>query len=299
MRPFLLILTLVAAAAQTPTPEATSLSGKPLFAPALAEAARTRMEADLATAKAAYDKDPASADAIIWLGRRTAYLGRFREAIGIYTEGIKKHPNDARMYRHRGHRYISVRELDKAVRDLETAAALQNGSKDQVEPDGQPNARNIPLSTLNTNIWYHLALARYLKQDFVRAADNFRRCRDAGSNADNLVSATHWLYITLMRAGRAAEAREALTPVRADLEVIENGSYHSLVLLYKGERSVDAVYGAAGEGSAGSAVRYGVGAWHFVNGRRAEANKIWDSILTGPDWPSFGFIAAEAERAAK
>jgi len=299
MRPFLLILTLVAVTAQAPQPEATSLSGKPLFAPALAEAARTRMEADLATAKAAYDKDPASADAIIWLGRRTAYLGRFREAIGIYTEGIKKHPNDARMYRHRGHRYISVRELDKPVRDLETAAALHNVSKDQVEPDGQPNARNIPLSTLNTNIWYHLALARYLKQDFVRAADNFRRCRDAGSNADNLVSATHWLYITLMRAGRAAEAREALTPVRADLEVIENGSYHSLVLLYKGERSVDAVYGAAGEGSAGSAVRYGVGAWHFVNGRRAEANKIWDGILAGSDWPSFGFIAAEAERAAK
>lgn len=299
MRTVLLAFALFAAAAQTPTPEATSLSGKPLFAPPLPEAARARMEADLATAKADYDKDPKSADALIWLGRRTAYLGRFREAIDIFTDGIKKHPNDARMYRHRGHRYISVRELDKAVRDLETAAALQNGSKDQVEPDGQPNARNIPLSTLNTNIWYHLALARYLKKDFVRAADNFRRCRDAGSNPDNLVSATHWLYITLMRAGRAAEAREALAPVRADLEVIENGSYHSLVLLYKGERTVDAVYGAAGEGAAGSAVRYGVGAWHFVNGRRAEANKIWDGILAGSDWPSFGFIAAEAERAAK
>ena len=299
MRAILLITALVAVTAQAPQPEATSLSGKPLFAPPLAEAARTRMEADLATAKAAYDKDPKNADNIIWLGRRTAYLGRFREAIAIYTDGIAKFPNDARMYRHRGHRYITVRELDKAVRDLETAAALQNGSKDQVEPDGQPNARNIPLSTLNTNIWYHLALARYLRQDFVRAADNFRRCRDAGSNPDNLVSATHWLYITLMRAGRAAEAREALAPVRADLDVIENGSYHSLVLLYKGERTVDAVYGAAGEGAAGSAVRYGVGAWHFVNGRRAEANKIWDGILAGSDWPSFGFIAAEAERAAK
>ena len=292
----MLLVCLLLVAVQTPKPEATSLSGKPLFAPALTQEARTRMEADLATAKAAYDKDPGSADAIIWLGRRTGYLGRFREAIDIYTEGIKKHPNDARMYRHRGHRYISVRELDRAVRDLETAAALQNGSKDQVEPDGQPNARNIPTSSLNTNIWYHLALARYLRGDYVRAADNWRRCRDAGSNADNLVSSTHWLYITLMRAGRTAEAREALAPIRADLDVIENGSYHSLVLLYKGERTVDAVYGAAGEGSAGSAVRYGVGAWHFVNGRRAEANKIWDGILAGPDWPSFGFIAAEAEK---
>ena len=281
------------------SPEATSLLGRPLVPAPIPAEARKTLEENLKQAEIAYGRNPDDPDATIWLGRRIAYLGRYRDAIETFSEGIEKHPDDARMYRHRGHRYISVRELDKAVRDLETAAALQNGSKDQVEPDGQPNARNIPLSTLNTNIWYHLALARYLKQDFVRAADNFRRCRDAGSNADNLVSATHWLYITLMRAGRAAEAREALTPVRADLEVIENGSYHSLVLLYKGERSVDAVYGAAGEGSAGSAVRYGVGAWHFVNGRRAEANKIWDGILAGSDWPSFGFIAAEAERAAK
>lgn len=298
----LLLLAEAAQAQRPPLPagaEALSLRGEPLFATALAPATLSGHQARLEEARQLVFANPGDADALIWLGRRTAYLGRFREAIAIYTEGIKKHPNDARIYRHRGHRYISVRELDRAIRDLETAAALQNGSKDQVEPDGQPNARNIPIGTLNTNIWYHLALARYLKGDYVRAADNWRRCRDAGSNADNLVSATHWLYITLMRSGRADEARKALEPVRADLDIIENGSYHSLVLLYKGERTVDAVYGAAGEGSAGSAVRYGVGAWHFVNGRRAEANKVWDGILAGPDWPSFGFIAAEAERAAK
>jgi hypothetical protein len=57
------------------------------------------------------------------------------------------------------------------------------------------------------------------------------------------------------------------------------------------------VLGAAGTGSGGSAVRYGVGAWHFVHGREAEAREIWNGILDGTDWASFGFIAAEAEAA--
>jgi len=279
------------------TPEATSLLGKPLVSPPVAEAARVRMEADLAKAREAWENDRTSADATIWLGRRTAYLGRFREAIAIYTQGIKQHPKDARFYRHRGHRYITVREFDRAIADLERAAALRKGQPDEVEPDGQPNARNIPTSTLHSNIWYHLALAHYLKGDFDRAIPAWRTTRDVGKNADNLVSATHWLYTSLRRAGRTAEAAEVLKPIRADLEVIENGSYFALCLLYKGERTVEDVLKAAGEGPAGSAVRYGVSAWHLYNGREAEARKLWDSLVAGPDWPSFGHIGAEVELA--
>ena len=37
---------------------------------------------------------------------------------------------------------------------------------DEVEPDGAPNARGIPRSTLQSNIWYHLGLAQYLAGDF-------------------------------------------------------------------------------------------------------------------------------------
>ena len=49
--------------------------------------------------------------------------------------------------------------------------------------------------------------------------------------------------------------------------------------------------------ASGSAVRYGVGAWHLVNNRRADAVAIFQRILSGADWPSFGFLAAEAEMA--
>ena len=33
------------------------------------------------------------------------------------------------------------------------------GKEDSIEPDGMPNPQNIPVSSLHTNIWYHLGLA--------------------------------------------------------------------------------------------------------------------------------------------
>ena len=282
-------------AARAQGSEATSLLGRKLASPAIAPDARARMETQLATAIAAWEQNKEDADALVWVGRRTAYLGRFREAIAIFTDGIARHPGDARFYRHRGHRYLTVREIDLAIADFEKAAALIAGQPDQVEPDGQPNARNIPTSTLHSNIYYHLALGYYLKRDFVRAADTWRQARDVVRNADNLVAASHWLYLSLRRAGRAGEAAAVLAPIDARLEVVENGSYHSLLLMYKGERTPEDVLKAAGEGSSATAVRYGVSAWYLINGKRREAAQLWATILEGADWPSFGHLAAEAE----
>ncbi len=109
------------------------------------------------------------------------------------------------------------------------------------------------------------------------------------------MAASHWLYLSLRRAGRPADAAAALLPITPDLDIIENGEYHQLLLMYKGERTPEAVLAAAGADSGGSAVRYGVGAWLLVNGRSREAAALWASILEGPDWPSFGYLAAEAE----
>lgn len=279
------------------TPEATSLLGKPLISPPAADSVRTRLEADLNAARAALDRAPRDPDALIWVGRRLAYLGRYRDAIATFTDGVQRFPKDARFLRHRGHRYITVREFDKAIGDLERAEVLVAGAPDQVEPDGQPNARNIPLTTLQSNIRYHLALAYYVNGDFAKAAPVWQRARDAVRNPDNLVSATHWLYLTLRRQGRADEATRALDNIVPGLDVVENGSYYSLCQLYKGMRSVDDVVKAAGTGSSGAAVLYGVAAWHDINGRVGEANALRRQLVDGPDWAPFGVIAAEADLA--
>jgi tetratricopeptide (TPR) repeat protein len=256
------------------------------------------MEADAAAAFAEAQREP-SAEAIIWLGRRTAYLGKFREAIQVYSGGLRLYPDDARLFRHRGHRYLTIREIDRAQADLEKAAGLMQRHPDEVEPDGQPNARNIPTSTLYSNVWYHLALAKYLKAQYAAAADDWRRARDAVKNADNLVAASHWLYTSLRRAKRDADAAAVLAPISSTLDVIENGSYYTLLQLYKGERRLADVLATATPGASGSAIRYGVSAWLLANGQTADAVKLRQQILAGDDWPSFGYLAAEADEARK
>jgi tetratricopeptide (TPR) repeat protein len=304
MRSLLVPLSLAVALAFTtradaapPVAEATSLLGKPLIAEALPADTRARLEAQLAEAQANWQKDVDDADALIWAGRRTAYLGRYREAIAIFSEGIARHPGDARMYRHRGHRYLTVREIDRAVADLEKADALVTGQPDPVEPDGLPNARNIPTGTLNSNVWYHLALAYYLQGDFGRAAGTWRRARDTVANPDNLVACSHWLYLALRRQGRDAEAAKVLEPVTPGLDVIENGDYYALLQMYRGERAPESLLAEAADGAGGAALRYGVGAWQLVNGGREQARALWQSMVDGPDWPAFGNLAAEAELA--
>jgi tetratricopeptide (TPR) repeat protein len=275
--------------------EAVSLFGAPLVPAAPSPEVRAALEARLADARAAYDSAPAGADAIIWLGRRTAYLGRFREAIAIYARGIALHPGEARLYRHRGHRYITIRQFALAVRDLERAAALTRGRPDELEADGQPNARGIPTSTLQFNIWYHLGLALYLRGDFAAALRSYERCLDVSRNSDSQVATRHWLYMTLRRMGRADEAARVLEPVRSDMDIIENGAYHRLLLLYQSDGDADALLASASGGTERVTLGYGVGNWHLYNGRRERAVAVFRAIAGGDSWASFGAIAAEAD----
>jgi tetratricopeptide (TPR) repeat protein len=277
-------------------PEATSLLGAPLYAPELPLEQRQRLEANLTAAYADYERNPDNADAIIWLGRRVAYLGRYRDAIGIFSEGIRKHPNDARMYRHRGHRFITVREFDLAVRDLEHAARLLQGRPDQVEPDGIPNARNEPRTTLAGNVWYHLGLAYYLRGDFNRALYGFRNALAVATNDDSRVAASDWVYMTLRRLGRTAEAAAVLEPIRPGMDVIDNQSYHRRLLMYKGLIPADSLLRTNGQDATTLATQgYGVGNWYLYNGHPEQAEEIFWQVTSAENWTAFGYIAAEAD----
>lgn len=282
-----------------PGAQATSLLGDPLFPPPIAEAAATRHSARLAEARAAYAHTPDNVDSILWLGRRTAYPGQFREAIAIFSQGIEKHPGDARLYRHRGHRYITIRRFDLAVADLERAAALIRGKPDEIEPDGLPNARNIPTGTLQFNIWYHLGLARYLRGDFSGALDAYAACVDVSTNADMRVAASHWMYMTLRRMRREQDADDVLVPISRDMDIVEDVAYHRLLMLYKGEVTADSLVPTdTSVAISDVALAYGVATWHAYNGRSSEAARLHRRILATGQWPSFGFIAAEADVAA-
>ena len=264
--------------------------------PPLSAEARREFEAKLAEARANFAKQP-NADNLIWLGRRTAYLGRYKEAISIYSDGIKEFPKDGRLYRHRGHRFITLRCFDEAIADFQKAAKLIKGKPDEVEPDGLPNARNIPTSTLQSNVWYHLGLAHYLKGDFRRALNAYREAEKVSKNPDMLVATTHWLYMTLRRLGREAEARKAIAGISDNLDVIENADYYKLIKLYQDKLKPTDLLDADRTANtlSNATLRYGVGNWFLYNGQRTEAEKVFRQIVTGNQWASFGHIAAEAE----
>jgi tetratricopeptide (TPR) repeat protein len=274
--------------------EATSLSGKPLTRIALPD--QQKLEANLAAAEKDLAANPKSADAIIWVGRRLGYLWRYQDAIEMFSRGVAAHPNDPQMYRHRGHRFITVRRFDDAIADFEKAAALIKGTKDEIEPDGQPNAAGKPRSTLHFNIWYHLGLAYYLKGDFEKALNAYNECMKVSNNDDSVTATSDWLWMTLMRLNRKADAAKVLERITPKMDILENGSYHRRLLMYKGLEKPEALLDPANaDGLTLATQGYGVGNWHLVTGNRQRAREIFEKVVGGPNWSAFGYIAAEAD----
>lgn len=277
--------------------EARSLFGEPLLRYELAGDFAARHQALLAEARAAYAADAQDAEALIWIGRRLGYLGRYGEAIAAFREGAAKFPDDARFLRHLGHRLISIRQFEEAEDVFMRAALMTSGRPNEVEPDGLPNERNQPTSTLKGNIWYHLGLVRYLRGDFDGAADAYEVAAALAANPDAMVAARYWLYLSNARNGDMAAAERALSPVVPGLDVFENGAYYKLGLAFKGAGDLDDLLAearAAG-GGALATTGYGVAAKWLIDGRRPDAEALMREIVDAGAWASFGAIAAEAD----
>lgn len=252
--------------------------------------------ANLDSVRAIYEAEP-NLENLIWYGRFTAYAGDYLGSIAIYTDGLEKYPNEPWLLRHRGHRYISVRQLDKAIADLELGASLIEGKEDVVEPDGSPNAAGIPIGSLQSNTAYHLGLAYYLNGDYENSARVYGAEAANADNVDKLVSSTHWYYMSLRNMGKEEEAAAAVADITADMEIIENFDYHKLCLLYNGTIPVEEMTIDKDRGAAGDALAYGIGNYHLYTGDTAKAKEIFEGLIEGPVWASFGHIAAEAHYA--
>jgi tetratricopeptide (TPR) repeat protein len=275
--------------------ETISLLGDTLFPPTVDPVIRLRHDSLLQVALADYLADSLDLYNILWLGRRLAYLHRYRDAIRVYTIGLHHHPDAPELYRHRGHRYITLRDFPAARRDLEHAAALAEGRPLTIEPDGIPNKLDIPLSNLHFNIWYHLGLVHYLEGNDAAADAAYAACMRYAVNPDLVVAVTDWRYLARMRMGDRAGAAQLLDSIHADMEIIENDDYLRRLLLYKTGTTPAEETGNDATGRA--TLGYGVSCWHAFEGRSAEGASIRRTMLADGFWPAFGHIAAEADSA--
>jgi tetratricopeptide (TPR) repeat protein len=276
-------------------PEAMSLAGKPLHVPATIPN-KQKLDADLAQAEKTLAANPKDAEAIIWVGRRLGYLWRYNDAIAMFTKGIELHPDNAKLYRHRGHRYITIRQFDKAQADFEKAAQLIKGKPDEIEPDGAPNPAGKPRSTLQFNIWYHLGLAYYLQGNYAKAYDAYVECMKVSNNDDSVTATSDWMWMTLMRLNRKADAARVLERITPKMDILENGSYHRRLLMYKGLEKPEALLDTAKADDTTIATQgYGVGNYYYVTGNTAKAREVFQKVTSGGGWNAFGYIAAEAD----
>jgi tetratricopeptide (TPR) repeat protein len=227
----------------------------------------------IARAESALAAEPRSVERIIQLGLAQSGARQFREAIETFTRGLALEPSNPVLYRWRGHRYLSVREFGRARLDLE---------------------RGVRLDSTNYGSWYHLGIVRFVRGAFDSAAAAFARAQPLAPDAGELAGATDWLWMSLSRAGRAAEAK-AMLDRRPDSLATTN-AYARRLSLYRGEIGPDEVMTPADTADVQVAtLSYGVGNWYLVRGDTARARRWFDRVVRSGGWPAFGFIVAEAE----
>lgn len=257
-----------------------------------------KLRAALADAEAQWNSDQRNEDKTISYGRLLASTGDYVSAIAIFSRGLVNHPDSYRLLRHRGHRYVTLRRFDEALADLSRAAKLIEGVPDELEPDAPPNPERKPRSTTQGNIYYHLALAHYLKGEFEPAAKWYQRCLESSTTDDSRCAASYWLYLTLRQLGRDDEAAKLLLPITADMDVLENFAYNKLLRMFKGELKVEELLAAATPGSVDWATMgYAVASQKLFDGDRAGAMALFKQIVQTENWAPFGFIGSEVELA--
>jgi tetratricopeptide (TPR) repeat protein len=236
---------------------------------------------------------------LIWIGRREAYLSRYDLAIRTFTKAISEYPEAFEPYRHRGHRYISIRKFDGAIQDFYKASGLMEGSETQIEQDGMPNKLNIPLSNVQFNVWYHLGLAHYLKGDWENALIAYQECLKVSNNDDLKVATLDWYYMTLKKMGRNSEAMDLIKFVDENMDIIENDAYFKRLLLYKSQLKPEDLLASemtTDEQKLQYVTQgYGLGNYYLAEGDTSKAKSIFQNVINTGYWSAFGYIASEME----
>ena len=237
-----------------------------------------RAQADtgpIARAQAALDADVKNPQKFIALAVAQSGFRQFREAIATLTRGLEVAPNDVMLLRWRGHRYISVREFAKSRADL---------------------TRGFALDSTNYGILYHFGVLRFVEGDFAGAAEMFTRSQPRAPDGGERAGSTDWLWMSLSRAGRAAEAAAMLARRPDSLPTPPNYAYVTRLKLYRGELTPETMFSPADTADVQVAtLNFGLGNWYMVKGDTVKAKAAFDRSIASKGWPGFGFIVSEAE----
>lgn len=279
-------------------PETRSLLGSWLYAPEKTGKEKDEAEWRLAAAKTALDVAPDDKDKVIWYGRMLAAANHFKDSEQFFESAVKRFPEDSRMYRHLGHRQITLRRFDDAIATLRKGAELAKNEPDSPEPSSKPGGAT--LDTAHQNIYYHLGVACFMKGDYPSAESAFAECHRLAANPDSLCSATHWLFMALERQGKHDAAKALLEKITPDLVVLENHAYHDLCRLYRGELDGEKHFAELDPKSVDyPTFGFGYANLELTSGHREHGLELCRTIVSNSTevWMAFGCMGCEAELA--
>jgi tetratricopeptide (TPR) repeat protein len=273
--------------------EAISFLGKPLYPRKPDSTVARRSDSSINVLKS---KPSLTEDDYVEIGRLLLTQSRYRDAIANYTEGISKYPESFKLYRHRGHRYINLRQPDDAIADLEKARDLMASQPEAMEygPDGKPTA------STQHQVWYHIGIYHYLKRDYDACAEAFEKALAATKEPSNIAGASDWLYNAYQRMGDKAKAENVLTPFTVDYPIEDkNYPYFRRLLLFKKlitpEELIDPNMDPSAMSVADMTRLYGLANFHAYNGDAERANELYKKVIATDQWLGFACAGAELD----
>ncbi len=233
-------------------------------------------EKALAAFERAVKIDRTNAEAHLEKCRVLAALRRQEEAIPACTESLRLKPDNTEALRDRGHYYLNLGKIDLGLADLKRAESLKKDDR---------------------GIYYHLGIGYYLKGDFSNAAKAYEGCLANSTDDATRVECSAWLYPSLRRAGREADAKKLLDSIQVTSLPGHPGNYLDRLLLFKGTKTEDEVAKTmSAEGALSEAtIGYTIGLWHLLSGRQARAREYFERAIASKYTVSWGYRAAEAD----
>ena len=137
--------------------------------------------------------------------------------------------------------------------------------------------------------------------EFDEAADAMQHAHETARHYEGLVASLDWVYMSLRRLGRDADAAKVLDRFQ---EVVDDADltglgYADRLHLYSGDLDPDGLRQRVTENRLVAAtIGYGLGNWYLYNGDEETARSVFADVVATGATAAFGYIAAEIDLAA-
>lgn len=277
----------------TREPETLSFAGTPFYARPADSVAKIKSDSLIHAIRA---KETLTEEDYLSLGRSLVSVGQFRKAVETYSEGLTKFPDSYKLLRYRGHRYINLRQLDKAIIDLNMAEELIRPE----EPVYELDAAGKPGASYQHQIWYHIGLYHFMERDYDKAAESFEKSLATAYAGTDKAGASDWLYNSYMRAGNKEKAAAVAKPFTADFEIDNKDyPYYRRLMLFNGViqpvELVDENKSITEMTLYDMTKLYGLANYYRYQGDTTRAKALYEKVLQSKEWPGFAYACAELD----